>query len=115
MKATQSPALAAGDCALHLSLNLYVMNNATVDPSICPLCSKPNACALVDGGKTCWCYSASISREAIERVPVEQQGMACICERCGCGTETATATASADQRRTNSGLTADRVSEQDGN
>ena len=59
------------------------MMNAATDPSLCPLCAKANDCAMVNGGKTCWCFAAPIMREAIERVPVEQRGVACICQNCG--------------------------------
>ena len=58
-------------------------NSASIDPSLCPLCVKPNACAMVDGGKTCWCFSEFIARDAIERVPPEQRGVVCICRNCG--------------------------------
>ncbi|MEP6834534.1 MAG: cysteine-rich CWC family protein [Gemmatimonas sp.] len=44
---------------------------------------------MVNGGNTCWCFSASITREAIERVPVAQRGVACICQRCGGAFESA--------------------------
>ncbi|MEP6781300.1 MAG: cysteine-rich CWC family protein [Gemmatimonadaceae bacterium] len=54
-----------------------------IDPAICPLCAERNDCAMVDGGKTCWCFTASIPRETLERIPVEQRGLACICRKCG--------------------------------
>ncbi|MEO8000113.1 MAG: cysteine-rich CWC family protein [Gemmatimonadaceae bacterium] len=59
------------------------MNNATIDPSLCPLCARPNECAMVDGGKTCWCFSTPMARDAIERIPSEQRGLACVCRNCG--------------------------------
>ncbi|MBC8088957.1 MAG: cysteine-rich CWC family protein [Phycisphaerae bacterium] len=58
------------------------MNADMMDPSLCPLCAKTNRCAMVDGGKSCWCMTASIPREAVERLPAAQQGVACLCEAC---------------------------------
>jgi hypothetical protein len=66
-----------------LPVYLCGMKQPDVDPSLCPLCAGPNNCGLVDGGKTCWCYSATISRTAIERVPSDRRGLACICRQCG--------------------------------
>ncbi|MGV3710530.1 MAG: cysteine-rich CWC family protein [Gemmatimonas sp.] len=39
---------------------------------------------MVNGGKSCWCFSTPIAREAIELVPAELRGLACICAKCGC-------------------------------
>jgi len=31
----------------------------------------------------CWCFDVTIRSEALERVPTEAQGVACVCARCG--------------------------------
>jgi hypothetical protein len=56
----------------------------TVDPSRCPLCGEPNACALADGrpADPCWCVDAAFSHELLERVPPGARGAACVCRRC---------------------------------
>ena len=64
------------------------MSETEINPAICPLCTKANKCGLVDGGNTCWCFSTSLAPPALERVPVEQQGLSCICRECGTRTVT---------------------------
>ena len=58
---------------------------APVDPSRCPLCADPNRCAIAADPEAthCWCFDVTISSEALERVPTEAQGVACVCARCG--------------------------------
>jgi hypothetical protein len=59
-----------------------------VDPTACPVCGKPNLCAMeiqkstgVEQGP-CWCTHVDFSRELLARIPVEQQGLSCICASC---------------------------------
>ena len=56
-----------------------------VDPTRCPLCGASNACGMAAGKGTCWCMALKIPPEVLERVPVEAQKEACICERCAAG------------------------------
>ena len=55
------------------------------DQARCPLCSGPNHCALADGGtavESCWCATTVIPERVLERLPDEQRGVSCICQRC---------------------------------
>ncbi|EIK54059.1 hypothetical protein YO5_02982 [Stutzerimonas stutzeri TS44] len=58
-----------------------------VEPSRCPLCGQPNQCAECDPGvqQPCWCMSASIARDALERIPAPLRNQACLCPRCARG------------------------------
>jgi hypothetical protein len=56
-----------------------------VDPSRCPLCGQDNKCGMVLGASTCWCFSATVARAALERVAPEARGVACVCEGCASG------------------------------
>lgn len=58
---------------------------AAVDPSRCPLCGAKNDCGMVRGEPKCWCDSVTIPREAIDRMPMEAQGVACVCRACAAG------------------------------
>jgi hypothetical protein len=55
-----------------------------LDPTRCPLCGEPNACALADGraSEPCWCAGARISPALLARLPVGARGVACVCRRC---------------------------------
>lgn len=57
----------------------------SVDPSRCPVCGAPNRCALVEGGGRCWCSEVSIPRDALEKIPLEARGVACLCRACATG------------------------------
>ncbi|WP_338799029.1 cysteine-rich CWC family protein [Acidovorax sp. DW039] len=50
----------------------------------CPLCGQANGCAIAAGQPphTCWCMQASISPEALGRLPPSEQGTRCICPHC---------------------------------
>jgi hypothetical protein len=52
------------------------------DPSICPSCGAPNTCGVSQGKSECWCFTTSIPKAALERVPVEAKDLACLCPRC---------------------------------
>jgi hypothetical protein len=56
--------------------------NARVDPTRCPLCGEGNACGAAAGEPACWCYGVKISAGALNRVPKEAVGVACVCRRC---------------------------------
>ena len=64
------------------------MKSTPADRSHCPLCAKPNACAMeaprLPGNEQppCWCTQVDFSRELLERLPPEARGQACICAAC---------------------------------
>jgi hypothetical protein len=56
---------------------------------LCPLCSKPNACAIANKGseqksdqQDCWCMRVNISDEVLAKVPADKKAKACICQSC---------------------------------
>ncbi len=53
----------------------------------CPLCGKPNECAVAAGraAESCWCMTTTMSPSALAPIPVEAQGKVCICARCAAG------------------------------
>jgi hypothetical protein len=58
--------------------------------TICPLCGGSNQCAPASTGTLdaeCWCTKATISREALARVPPALVDKACLCPRCAAGLE----------------------------
>jgi len=55
---------------------------AEVDPSLCPVCGKPNTCGLTEGKSECWCFDVTIDAAALARVPPELKDRACLCPRC---------------------------------
>jgi len=51
----------------------------------CPLCGGANQCAPAAAGRLdvpCWCTTATISAEALARVPPELVNKACLCPKC---------------------------------
>jgi cysteine-rich CWC protein len=60
------------------------MTAESVDPSRCPLCGSPNACAMAadPSAKHCWCVDATIGPEVLDRLAPEARRVACICARC---------------------------------
>jgi hypothetical protein len=59
------------------------MSEARVDPKTCPLCGEPNGCGAAAGKPDCWCFNVSLDKAALERIPPEAKGKACVCRRCG--------------------------------
>ncbi len=61
---------------------------SAIDPTRCPLCGQPNACANQLARATgvaqpaCWCTAATFPPELLARVPAEAQRKACICAAC---------------------------------
>ena len=54
----------------------------------CPVCGASNQCAPASAGTfevECWCTTASISAEALARIPMESIDKACLCPRCASG------------------------------
>jgi len=56
-----------------------------VDPSICPLCGRPNDCGMAAGKSDCWCRYVTIPHEVLDRIPPEKSGKACVCRACATG------------------------------
>ncbi len=54
------------------------------DDTTCPLCGKPNRCAMAEDQPVtqCWCASAIFTPEVLEAIPVEDRGVRCICPAC---------------------------------
>lgn len=54
----------------------------------CPLCGRPNRCAPAAAGDftvACWCTQASVSAQALARLPEALRGRACLCAACAAG------------------------------
>jgi hypothetical protein len=59
---------------------------APADASRCPLCGRPNGCAMAAGGQEpCWCASATISPETLAQIPAALRDVACLCAECATG------------------------------
>ena len=62
-----------------------------VDPRLCPLCGKPNQCAMEVERETgvkqppCWCTQVKFDAALLSSVPEEARGTACICAACVSG------------------------------
>lgn len=63
------------------------------DPKICPVCSKPNKCAVAESSDPnspdlkCWCMDLELSEEYVEKAkqkhwPNDLPPNVCICEAC---------------------------------
>lgn len=52
-----------------------------IDPNICPLCGRPNACQAGEA-TLCWCHEVEVSEQLLQKIPEEKQGRACICQAC---------------------------------
>ena len=59
------------------------------DATQCPLCGKPNECAVAAGrdAESCWCVTATMSPSALASIPAKAQGKVCICARCAAGAQ----------------------------
>jgi|TARA_B110000503_G_scaffold44037_1_gene71967 hypothetical protein len=59
-----------------------------IDPTYCPICQSPNACAMemarAKGTKPerCWCMDGEFTSEVLALLPNEAKGKACICAKC---------------------------------
>jgi hypothetical protein len=60
--------------------------NPEPDPTRCPLCDQPNACALAKSGAAaraeCWCAARPFPAALLARLPAASVGRACICQAC---------------------------------
>lgn len=58
---------------------------AAASAAACPLCGGDNACAMASpngGAGECWCFTARIPPETLERIPEAERGRRCVCARC---------------------------------
>lgn len=51
---------------------------------ICPLCGKPNGCAIVakKDPKTCWCIEIKVPQSLRDKIPEESRMKSCVCKEC---------------------------------
>lgn len=51
----------------------------------CPLCGQSNGCAVAQGlpAAQCWCMTADIDPQALQRLAPAERGQRCICPACG--------------------------------
>lgn len=64
------------------------MTLTPIQAPLCPLCGKPNQCAVPAAGTfdvECWCKSVQFSDALLAAVPSALQGKACICRQCAEG------------------------------
>ena len=60
-----------------------------IDPTLCPLCSQTNECAMeverATGVKQapCWCSQVKFEAALLSRIPEHARGKACLCPVCG--------------------------------
>lgn len=52
------------------------------DPSVCPLCDRPNGCGLAAGMGDCWCFDLSIPSDKRDAPPCEASADTCLCLAC---------------------------------
>lgn len=58
---------------------------SAIDPARCPLCGRPNHCQRVSSEpyrRPCWCFAQEVPSELLRKVPVELQGLSCVCQAC---------------------------------
>ena len=67
---------------------LIIFHMITIDPTLCPICKDPNACAIErariagNHAERCWCFDAVISEDVLDQVPDEAKGVSCVCVKC---------------------------------
>lgn len=57
----------------------------TFPNTTCPLCGKPNDCALAKTGRhdaDCWCMHTPVNPASLARIPEPLQRKACLCRQC---------------------------------
>ena len=58
------------------------------DPDTCPLCGRPNQCAMEIERATgvaqgaCWCTEVNFSPELLASIPAPARGASCVCAAC---------------------------------
>jgi hypothetical protein len=63
---------------------LQMLDASMSDRQKCPLCGRPNRCAMAEGHPVgaCWCVSMRLTADMLEAVPTEDRGVRCICDTC---------------------------------
>ncbi len=54
------------------------------DKGTCPICGKPNGCAVVahKDPAACWCMSTKVPEGLLALIPKDKRGHSCVCEQC---------------------------------
>ena len=80
---------------MHICLQVYTDTMPTTatplspPANLCPLCSQPNQCALMQDARTtdCWCMHVRVAPVALAAVPGQERGLRCICANCATSPE----------------------------
>jgi len=63
----------------------------TVEPNVCPLCGKPNQCAMEAARASglpagpCWCSEVTIEAAVLARIAEPARAKVCMCAACAAG------------------------------
>jgi len=50
--------------------------------TVCPVCGAANDCGVAAGKVDCWCFTAVLPPEVLEKIPGDAQGSVCVCPAC---------------------------------
>ncbi len=55
-----------------------------MEKGICPICKKPNGCAMTAGEDPykCWCMTEKVPKGLLGQIPEELRGQSCVCRSC---------------------------------
>lgn len=55
-----------------------------LNTAVCPLCGKPNQCAMAadPNAAECWCEAVEFPRELLEQIPANAVRKTCVCRDC---------------------------------
>lgn len=70
-----------------MALTVNKQGSCQIDPQLCPICQKNNACMNIDcagDGGSCWCLNLEqrFPDSLLQKIPSEFKGKACICRQC---------------------------------
>jgi hypothetical protein len=72
---------------------------AGADRHLCPLCGRPNRCAMAEASRTeCWCVGAAFSADLLGRAATSAGEARCICAHCASGTAPPSPATTSDMR-----------------
>jgi hypothetical protein len=59
-------------------------NKTEPDPAVCPLCGKPNNCAVAANpdATECWCEQVEFPEELLAQIPEDAVRKTCVCQEC---------------------------------
>jgi hypothetical protein len=65
-------------------MNIMASKQRPINTAICPICGKPNQCAVAaDPSATeCWCETVIFPEELLVMVPENAVRKTCICQSC---------------------------------